>query len=86
VLAALLALAVTEPMHAQVSVNIQYWLFAGDGWYVGHTWNGPWAGVAPAHVPIPILRVPVRYYRVPPSHWKGGRRDAPPQWEAHYGL
>jgi len=118
VLAALLALAVAEPVHAQVSVNIgiqlpgpptlavipgaavyyaprapeniffyahQYWLFAGGGWHVGHTWNGPWAGVAPARVPIPILRVPVRYYRVPPAHWKGGRRDAPPRWEAHYG-
>jgi hypothetical protein len=118
VLAALLALAVTEPVQAQVGVNIgiqlpgpptltvipgaavyyaprapeniffydhQYWLFAGGGWHVGHTWNGPWAGVAPAHVPMPLLRVPVRYYRVPPPHWKGGRRDAPPKWEAHYG-
>jgi hypothetical protein len=118
VLAALLALTVAEPVHAQVGVNIgiqlpgpptlrvipgapvyyaprapeniffyahQYWLFAGNGWYVGHTWNGPWAGVAPARVPVPILRVPVRYYRTPAQNWKGGRRDAPPRWETHYG-
>ncbi len=77
VLAALLALAVTEPAHAQVGVSIgiqlpgpptltvipgvpvyyaprapeniffyahQYWLFAGNGWYIGQTWNGPWGG------------------------------------------
>lgn len=91
VLVAVLALAVTEPVHAQVGVNIgirlpgrptltvipgapvyyaprdseniffyahQYWLFAGGGWYVGHSWNGPWAGVAPARVPAPLLGVP----------------------------
>jgi hypothetical protein len=118
VLAALLALAVTEPVHAQVDVNVgiqlpgpptlrvipgvpvyyaprvheniffyahQYWLFERGGWYVGHTWNGPWAGVGPERVPRPILSVPVRYYRAPPPHWKGGRHDAPPQWETHYG-
>ena len=87
----LLALAATEPVHAQVSVNIgiqlpgpptlavipgaavyyaprapeniffyahQYWLFSRNGWYVGHSWNGPWAGVAPARVPTPLLGVP----------------------------
>jgi hypothetical protein len=43
--------------------------------YVGHTWNGPWAGVAPTHVPMPLLRVPVRYYRVPPPHWRPARLD-----------
>jgi hypothetical protein len=77
VLAAGLALAVTEPVHAHVGVNVGIrlpgpptrtvipgaavssaprapenigfsahpsGLFAGGGWYVGHTWNGPWAG------------------------------------------
>jgi hypothetical protein len=35
----------------------QYWVFASGGWYVGPTWNGPWAVVEPVYVPAPILRV-----------------------------
>jgi hypothetical protein len=62
-----------------------YWAFANGGWYFGPTWNGPWAVVAPAYVPAPILQVPVRYYRVPPPQWKGWRRDAPPEWGPRYG-
>jgi len=63
----------------------QYWVFGGGGWYFGPTWQGPWAVVAPGYVPAPILRVPVRYYPVPPQQWRGWRRDAPPQWEMRYG-
>ena len=63
----------------------QYWAFAHGGWYLGPTWNGPWAVVAPAYVPAPLLRVPVGYYPVPPPHWKGWRRDGPPRWESPYG-
>jgi hypothetical protein len=29
--------------------------------------------------------VPVRYYPVPPGHWRAWRRDAPPRWESQYG-
>jgi hypothetical protein len=46
----------------------------------------PVGGGRASHVPIPILRVPVRYYRVPLPHGKGGRRDAPPKWEVHDAL
>ncbi len=63
----------------------QYWAFASGVWYSGPTWNGPWVVVQPAYVPAPILRVPVRYYRVPPSHWKAWRPDAPPHWDQPYG-
>jgi len=63
----------------------QYWAFTRGGWYVGPNWNGPWAAVAPAYVPAPILRVPVAYYRVPPGQWRGWRRDAPPRWEPAFG-
>jgi hypothetical protein len=63
----------------------QYWVFHGNGWFIGPTWNGPWAVVAPMHVPVPILRVPVRYYHVPPGHWKRWRADAPPRWDGHWG-
>jgi hypothetical protein len=63
----------------------QYWIFGAGGWHVGPTWSGPWVIVAPVRVPVPILRVPVRYYPAPPGHWKTWRRDGPPRWEAHYG-
>jgi hypothetical protein len=62
----------------------QYWVFS-NGWYVGATWNGPWALVEPSYIPQPILRVPVAYYPVPPPHWHEWRHDAPPRWDAHYG-
>src|SRR2546426_2114608 len=61
----------------------QYWAFESGGWYVGPSWNGPWAGVAPMYVPAPILQVPVGYYRVPPPHWRGQRRGAPPPLGGH---
>jgi len=32
-----------------------------------------------------VLRVPVRYYPVPPGHWRGWAPAAPPRWDAHYG-
>lgn len=63
----------------------EYWIFADGGWYVGPTWNGPWAVVEPLYVPTPILQVPVRHYPVPPAHWSEWRRDGPPRWEARYG-
>ncbi|HEU4370274.1 MAG TPA: hypothetical protein VFV05_18790 [Methylomirabilota bacterium] len=63
----------------------QYWVFHGDAWHVGPSWSGPWVVVAPVHVPLPILHVPVRYYKVRPGHWKQWRHDAHPRWEAHYG-
>ena len=62
----------------------QYWVYNG-GWYAGPSWNGPWGVVGPAVVPAPILRVPVRYYPVPPSPWRGWRRDAPPHWGPPHG-
>jgi hypothetical protein len=63
----------------------QYWVFNAGGWHVGPTWSGPWVVVAPVHVPRPILLVPVRYYKVPPGHWRGWRHDHAPRWEGHYG-
>jgi hypothetical protein len=63
----------------------QYWVFANGGWYVGPTWNGPWALVDPPYVPAPVLQVPVAYYPAPPPYWRGWRRDRQPQWESHYG-
>jgi hypothetical protein len=74
--------------HAPANVFLYgtpYWVFANGGWYIGPTWSGPWAVAAPGYVPAPILRIPVRYYPVPPAHWHGWRREGPPQWEVRYG-
>ena len=63
----------------------QYWIFANGGWHVSRRHEGPWILVAPQFVPRPVLLVPVRYYHVPPGHWKQWQRQAPPRWENEWG-
>ncbi len=63
----------------------QYWVFANGGWHVSRGHDGPWILVAPQFVPRPVLLVPVRYYHVPPGHWKQWQREAPPRWEHEWG-
>jgi hypothetical protein len=62
-----------------------YWVFQGDDWYVSSWYNGPWDRVDPYDVPVYVLRIPVRYYRVPPPYFHGWHRDAPPRWSEHWG-
>ena len=62
-----------------------YWVFHGDNWYVSSWYNGPWELVDPYDVPVYVLRIPVRYYRVPPPYFHGWRADAPPRWGEHWG-
>jgi hypothetical protein len=66
-----------------------YWVYQGDNWYASSWYNGPWGLVAPAVVPLFILRIPVRYYRVPPAYFRGWRPAAPhaqpPRWGEHWG-
>ena len=62
-----------------------YWVYANDGWYCSDWYNGPWSTVAPEVVPDFILRVPVRYYRVPPPYFRGWSAEAPPRWGEHWG-
>jgi hypothetical protein len=62
-----------------------YWVYYGDNWYASSWYNGPWGLVGPAYVPLYVLRVPVRYYRVPPGYFRGWRPDAPPRWGDHWG-
>jgi hypothetical protein len=62
-----------------------YWVYQGDTWYVSSWYDGPWYVVAPDHVPLYLLRVPVRYYRLPPPHFRGWHADAPPRWGHHWG-
>src|SRR5437764_5017137 len=53
----------------------QYWIYADSGWHVSRRHDGPWILVAPQFVPRPVLLVPVRYYHVPPGHWKQWQRE-----------
>lgn len=62
-----------------------YWVYQGDNWYASSWYNGPWQLVDPYSVPLFVLRVPVRYYRRPPSYFHGWRADAPPHWDEHWG-
>ena len=62
-----------------------YWVFHDDGWYASSWYNGPWHVVDRAYVPAYVLRVPVRYYRVPPPYFRGWRAEEPPHWGEHWG-
>jgi hypothetical protein len=62
-----------------------YWVYQDDNWYQSSWYNGPWWLVYPDDVPLFILRVPVRYYRMPPAYFIGWQFDAPPRWGDHWG-
>jgi hypothetical protein len=62
-----------------------YWVYQNDNWYSSSWYNGPWALVEPDVVPDFILRVPVRYYRRPPSYFHGWAANAAPRWDEHWG-
>lgn len=62
-----------------------YWVYVGNAWYASGWYDGPWRMVAPLQVPVYLLRVPVRYYPVPPPYFHGWRPDAPPRWDKHWG-
>jgi len=62
-----------------------YWVYQDDNWYESSWYNGPWWLVYPEDVPLFILRVPVRYYRLPPAYFIGWQFNAPPRWGDHWG-
>jgi hypothetical protein len=62
-----------------------YWVYQGDNWYASSWYNGPWSLVAPEAVPVFVLRIPVRYYRSPPTYFRGWQADRPPRWGEHWG-
>jgi hypothetical protein len=62
-----------------------YWVYESDNWYASSWYNGPWGLVGPQSVPVFVLRIPVRYYRSPPSYFHDWRADAPPRWGDHWG-
>lgn len=74
----------------QVGVNFffydgLYWVFQNDNWYESTWYNGPWTMMAPAKVPLFLLRVPVRYYRAPPPYFRAWVASAAPRWDQHWG-
>ncbi|ADI29366.1 hypothetical protein [Methylotenera versatilis] len=62
-----------------------YWVYQDDNWYESSWYDGPWWFVDPDEVPLFLLRVPVRYYLMPPSYFIGWQYDAPPRWGDHWG-
>ena len=62
-----------------------FWLYLDDAWYVSSWYDGPWSLVQPYGVPYFLLRVPVRYYRAPPPHFRAWPREAPPRWGEYWG-
>jgi len=62
-----------------------YWVYQNDNWYASTWYNGPWGYVDPMSVPLYVLRVPISYYRQPPTYFRGWHSDAPPRWGDHWG-
>jgi hypothetical protein len=62
-----------------------YWVYQDDNWYESTWYNGPWWLVDPEDVPLFVLRIPVRYYRMPPAYFIEWQSDSPPRWGDHWG-
>lgn len=80
------------PVYYAPQVNANYffydgmfWVYDQDNWYASTWYNGPWEVVDPDTVPLFILRIPVRFYRQPPSYFRGWNADAAPRWGDHWG-
>jgi len=62
-----------------------FWIYSGDLWYQSAWYNGPWIEVGPDGVPLYLLRVPVRYYRRPPTYFSAWQSNRAPHWDEHWG-
>lgn len=62
-----------------------YWVYSDDNWYASTWYNGPWDYVEPDDMPLYLLRVPVRYYRQPPTFFASWHGDRAPRWDEHWG-
>jgi len=53
-----------------------YWVRRGPHWYRTHDHRGQWVWVAPARVPVTLVRIPPgRYRRLHRDEWKEARRE-----------
>ena len=50
----------------------RYYTYDDGNWFVARSSDGPWGYVEHRYVPAPLLRVPARYYHVPPRLVGGG--------------
>lgn len=62
-----------------------YWAYVDDNWYASDWYDGPWWWVDPFDVPLFVLRIPVRYYRVPPIYFRDWPSHQPPRWGQRWG-
>jgi hypothetical protein len=75
------------PVYYAPAVSHNYFFYGGHyythhngAWFATKRHGGPWVFVKPAHVPGPLLAVPVHYYKIPPGHLKKG---GPPSGVGH---
>lgn len=62
-----------------------YWVYLDDNWYASSWYDGPWDLIEPEFVPVFVLRVPVQYYRRPPTYFRSWQPNEPPHWGEHWG-
>ena len=53
-----------------------YWVRRGPHWYRTHDHRGQWVWVAPARVPVTLVRIPPgQYRRLHRAEWREARRE-----------
>lgn len=62
----------------------RYYTYDDGNWFVARSDRGPWGYVEHRYVPAPLLRVPSRYYHVPPRLVGGGHWDDDDHYDRNY--
>jgi len=64
----------------------RYYTFHEGGWYWSGSVHGPWGNIEIGHIPPPVLRVPIAYYKVRPVAWRKCKHHGPPPWAPAHGY
>ena len=64
----------------------RYYTFHEGGWFWSASVHGPWGNIEIGHVPPPVLRVPIAYYKVRPVAWRKCKHNGPPPWAPAHGY